>query len=87
MANRSSCPCLRRRSEGAVPPGWLQYSSRSMASCTPHVPRLTAKSGSIPTDRHQCVNSPGPTSLVSISFQAVSSRTGRPPGPTPSSQR
>ena len=44
--------------------------------------------GSIPTDRHHWVNSPGPTSLVSISFQAVSSRTGRSPtGPTPSSQR
>ena len=60
IANGSSCPCLRRRSESAVPPGWLQYSSRSIASWTPRVPRLTAMIGSIPTDRHHPGELPRP---------------------------
>ncbi|TWH66731.1 hypothetical protein JD77_01689 [Micromonospora olivasterospora] len=83
-----SAPCLRRRSDSRVPPGWLAYSSRSQASCTPRVPRLTVIIGSTPAAAAQVMNSSSPNALVSTVFQARSRRRGRSPtGPTPSSQR
>src|SRR3954447_14301566 len=89
---RMSCgslgPWLTRRSDRYVPFGWLQYSSRSMASCMPRVPRFTASITSRSALAAQRANSLRPNSLVSIVRQAGSSRVGRSAtGPTPSSQR
>ena len=70
-------PWATRASDSAVPPGWLAYSSRSQASWTPRVPRLTAMIGSSSALRAQAMNSLKPTSLVSMLRQARSSRVGR----------
>ena len=82
-----SWPWLRRSSDSVVPPGWLQYSMYSRASFSPRVPRFTPSMGSMSALRHQSMNSLVPNWLVSVEYQARSSRTGRSfRGPTPSSQ-
>ena len=84
----SLAPWLRRRSDQYVPSGWLQYSSRSMASCTPRVPRLTAIMGSTSASLDHDMNSLRPMAFGSIPRHARSRRTGRSStGPTPSSHR
>ena len=79
--NLMSCglsqPCLRRRSESAVPLGWLQYSTRLRAASPPRVPRLTASIGSMSAARHQSMNSLVPKVFGSVDIQARSSRRGR----------
>ena len=80
-------PCSLRRSDQAVPPGKLQYSTRLRAASPPRVPRLTASIGSTSAARHQSTNSLVPKVFGSVVNQARSSLAGRlSTGPTPSSQ-
>ena len=83
----SAPPLARLASAQWVPPGRLQYSTRSAASRGPRVPRFTAIIGSVPTTRHQAANSSTPKVFGSIVFHAKSGLEGRSSrGPTPSRQ-
>ena len=76
-----------RRSDRALPPGWLQYSTISRAASVPRVPRLMAIIIEEPALSSQSWNSPMPMVLGSVVNQAMSSRRGRSAtGPTESSQ-
>ena len=89
---RTSCgsgvPLATRRSDSAVPDGWLAYSSRSRAGRMPRVATLTASISSEPVSLSHRANSSRPTWFDSSECQARSRRTGRfSRGPTESSHR
>lgn len=88
MPKGSLSPCSARRSDRAVPEGWLASSWSSSASATPRVPRLTAIMGSAcgPIFFRKAMYSERPKRLVSVERQARSRRRGRSStGPTESS--
>lgn len=74
----SGVPLAMRRSDRAVPEGWLAYSSRSRAGRMPRVATLTASMSSEPVSLSQPANSSRPTWLDSSERQARSRRTGSP---------
>ncbi len=89
---RTLCGCgvpfAMRRSDSAVPEGWLAYSSRSRAGRMPRVPRFTASISSEPVSFSHLANSSRPTWFDSSECHARSRRTGRASrGPTESSHR
>ena len=90
MPYGSLAPCATRRSDSAVPPGWLEYSSRSSASCDAAGAEVDrhhrldaglARTSAMNSSRPNCVG----LDACARPGRAGAGRSSR--GPTPSSQR